>query len=84
MELQKGAMKRMVLEVTFEELSVLLTLASDQLFRKQFIDPKMPGFKPNAAELDLCKAVVGRLRAMVAQQRVQVPGARHLPSVQHG
>jgi hypothetical protein len=64
-------MKKVTLEFTPEELGVLTAMASDQLFRKQFIDPKMPGFMPNHDELDLCKSVVGRLRSAVEDGRVK-------------
>jgi len=62
-------MKKVSLEFTTEELGLLTTMASDQLFRKQFIDSKMPGFKPNREELDVCKNLVGRLRSVVDEQR---------------
>ncbi len=62
-------MKKVTLDLTPEELGVLTTMASDQLFRKQFIDSKMPGFKLNREELDLCKNLVGRLRSIVDEQR---------------
>lgn len=62
-------MKKYILEFTAEELGALTSLAADQLFRKQFIDPKMPGFAPNHEELDLCKNVVGRLRAVMDANR---------------
>lgn len=45
------------------ELELLLSLASDQLFRREFIDPKMPGFKTDASQLSKAKEIVGRLRA---------------------
>jgi hypothetical protein len=64
-------MKKVSLEFTTEELGLLTTMASDQLFRKQFIDSKMPGFKPNREELDVCKALVGRLRSVVDEQRTK-------------
>jgi hypothetical protein len=64
-------MKKVSLEFTTEELGLLTTMASDQLFRKQFIDSKMPGFKPNREELDVCKNLVGRLRAVVDEQRTK-------------
>jgi hypothetical protein len=62
-------MKKLTLEFTVEELSALTDMASNQLFRKQFIDPKMPGFVPNSEELGLCKNLVGRLRSAVDAQR---------------
>ncbi len=64
-------MKKLTLDFTPEELGILTTMASDQLFRKQFIDSKMPGFKPNREELDMCKSLVGRLRAIVDEQRTK-------------
>ena len=61
-------MKKIALQFTPEELGVLTTMAADQLFRKQFIDPKMPGFTPNHEELELCKSVVARLRAVIGER----------------
>src|SRR5580658_2790440 len=58
-------MRSITLKLTTEELRLLATLASDQLFRKEFIDPRMPGYRSNAAEMSLGKALVGRLRLMV-------------------
>ena len=66
-------MKKLTLEFTVEELSALTDMASNQLFRKQFIDPKMPGFVLNQEELGLCKNLVGRLRSVVDTQRGKPP-----------
>ncbi|MDQ6665152.1 MAG: hypothetical protein M3Z23_12245 [Acidobacteriota bacterium] len=65
-------MKKLTFEFTVEELGVLTSMASDQLFRKQFIDPKMPGFTQNREELDLCKSLVGRLRSAVDVERGKI------------
>lgn len=59
-------MKLITLKVTVEELRVLTTLAADQLFRKEFIDPKLPGYRPDSREMNLGKALVRRLRSLVA------------------
>lgn len=48
------------------ELELLVSLAADQLFRREFIDPKMPGYKGSAAEMAQGKELVGRLRAALA------------------
>jgi len=58
-------MGNLTLKLTLEELRLLAALASDQLFRKQFIDPKMPGYRPNSAEMNLGKNLVARLETMV-------------------
>jgi hypothetical protein len=60
-------MKNVKLELTVEELLLITTLASDQLFRKEFIDPKMPGYKGDPAELALGKDLVGRFRSLIRQ-----------------
>ena len=58
-------MKLVTLKLTVKELELLTTLAADQLFRKEFIDPKMPGYRSNPEEMNLSKTLVGRLRKMV-------------------
>lgn len=58
-------MARINFPVTIEELRLLANLASDQLFRRQYIDPKMPGYKGNPEEVDLGKALVGRMRQIL-------------------
>ena len=60
-------MKLITLKVTVKELELLATLASDQLFRREFIDPRMPGYRPNSGDVNLGKALVGRMRLMVGQ-----------------
>lgn len=72
-------MKKLTLEFSPEELGLLTTMASDQLFRKQFIDSKMPGFRPNREELDMCKNLVGRLRSVVDEQRTKAAAHAEKP-----
>jgi hypothetical protein len=58
-------MKQVTLKLTTEELGLLTSLAADQLFRREFIDPKMPGYKSNPDEMRLGKAMLGRMRFML-------------------
>lgn len=58
------AMKLITLKISVKELELLTTLASDQLFRREFIDPRLPGYKSNSVELSLGKTLVDRLRFM--------------------
>ena len=60
-------MKNIKIEVTLEELLLVTTLLSDQLFRRQFIDPKMPGYKGNPAELAMGKELVLRLKSIARE-----------------
>jgi hypothetical protein len=60
-------MKNIKVEMTLEELLLVTTLMSDQLFRREFIDPKMPGYKGDPSELAMGKELVSRLRSMVKQ-----------------
>lgn len=67
-------MKPINFRVTVEELSLLASLASDQLFRRQYIDPKMPSYKGRPGEVELGKALVGRMRLLIDD------GTRHITS----
>ena len=51
-------------KLTHTELHLLTALAADQLFRREFIDPKMPGHRPDETELNLGKKLVERLRSI--------------------
>jgi hypothetical protein len=66
-------MPLITVKLTDQELGLLTALASDQLFRREFIDPKMPGYRCNPAELSLGKKLVERLR-------VTADRARRLPA----
>jgi hypothetical protein len=68
-------MKRINLPLTHDELKLLASLVSDQVFRRQFIDPRMPGYKPNPEELELGKALVKRLRLMLDDDTKSTPAA---------
>ena len=69
-------MASIVVKLSAEELTLLTTLASDQLFRREFIDPKMPGYKNNLSELCLGKNLVQRLRLTADRQRNTRNGVR--------
>jgi hypothetical protein len=56
-------MTLITIKFTQKELELLTALASDQLFRREFIDPRLPGYKPVSGELNLGKSLVERLRA---------------------
>ena len=58
-------MKLITLKLTVKELELLTALAADQLFRKEFIDPRMPGHKSDPEDMNLSKTLVARLRRMV-------------------
>jgi len=57
---------------TARELELLSSLASDQLFRREFIDPRIPGHKPKPDDLNLGKKLVERLR-LKADRMNKVP-----------
>jgi hypothetical protein len=54
----------LTVKLTSKELELLCGLASLQLFHREFIDARLPGFESNAAELCLGKQLVERLRSM--------------------
>ena len=51
-------------KLTTREVELLTALASDQLFRREFIDPKLPGHRSNPGELSMGKELIERLRGM--------------------
>jgi hypothetical protein len=68
-------MKRINFAVTVEELRLLASLASDQLFRRQFIDPRMPGYKGSPEQVVLGKALVGRMLLVIDGSTRLTPSA---------
>jgi len=60
-------------KLTDQELGLLTSLAADQLFRREFIDPKMPGYRSNPAELGMGKRLVERLRLTAERARKAPP-----------
>jgi hypothetical protein len=57
-------MTRITVKLTVTEFELLSNLASDQLFRREFIDPRLPDYKSNPAEVILGKKLVVRLRGL--------------------
>lgn len=55
---------------TAVELRLLTALAADQLFRREFIDPKMPGHRADPEGLRIGKHLVERLRKMTERPSV--------------
>jgi len=47
---------------TTYEIELLSSLATDQLFRREFIDSMLPGFQSNPGDLTLGKKLVERMR----------------------
>ncbi|PWU11719.1 MAG: hypothetical protein C5B51_02065 [Terriglobia bacterium] len=67
MDPERTIMKNIKFEVSQSEILLLITLLSDQLFRREFIDPKMPGYKGDPAELAMGKELVLRSKSVVRQ-----------------
>jgi hypothetical protein len=59
---KRNLMTLVTVKLSMKELALLTTLASDQLFRREFIDRRLPGCKIDGAELALGKKLVERLR----------------------
>lgn len=52
------------LKISADELDLLKSLTADQLFRREFIDPKMPGHRRDTTQLSLGKAILQRLSTL--------------------
>ncbi len=61
------------LKLTMNELELLTSLAADQLFRREFIDPKMPGHRADSAQLSLGKSLLARLHHLSADSSGRQP-----------
>ena len=66
---------------TTHEIELLSSLASDQLFRREFIDPRMPGHRSNPVDLDLGKKLVERLRLTADKVKKVPPPAKRINAV---
>jgi len=55
-------MTQITLKLTPKEWDLLRSLASDQLFRREFIDPRLPGHRANPGEISMAKQLIERLR----------------------
>ena len=64
------------IKLTTEEAELLSNLASDQLFRREFIDPKIPGHHG--------KHLVERLQSMADQAKGVQTLRRNAPNVKAG
>jgi len=58
-------MRRVTIKLTIKELELLTSLVSDQAFRREFIDSKIPGYKINPEEIGLSKVIIQRLQALI-------------------
>jgi hypothetical protein len=70
-------MTQFTVKFTEKELELLSSLASDQLFRREFIDPKMPGYRANPEDVSLGKKLVERLRLVKDQAKGVQPARRN-------
>jgi hypothetical protein len=66
-------MTHVTLRLTVPELEVLLGLAADQLFRKEFIDSRIPGCKPDIADLNTGKQLIQRLKLAAGMREPRKP-----------
>jgi len=71
-------MTQIIVKFTVKELELLGSLASDQMFRREFIDARLPGYKYNAAELNLGKQLVERLRTNMDRALRAKPAPRRM------
>ena len=70
-------MKRITVTFTTAELALLSSLATDQLFRREYIDPRLPGYRSNGAEIALGKQLVERLKLLTDAAMGTTPTGRN-------
>lgn len=65
---------RITVKFTSKELELLSSLASDQLFRREFIDSRLPGSQFNRDDISLGKQLLARLRSSTDRAMRVAPG----------
>lgn len=60
-----AAMKLIAVKLPEAQVELLIQLASEQLFRREFVDSKRPGHKPKPEEVKMGKEVIRRLRMLL-------------------
>ena len=66
---------------TTHEIELLSSLASDQLFRREFIDSRLPGYRSSPMDLTLGKKLVERLRLTADRVKKAPPSAKRVNAV---
>ena len=66
-------MTQITVKLTAKELELLSMLASDQLFRREFIDSRIPGYQFNHADLTLGKKLIERFRIITERAKGMPP-----------
>lgn len=66
------------LRLSTAELQLLTALASDELFRREFIDRRIPGAQYEPGEIARGKMLVDRMKQIAAPE---MAGRRSLPAV---
>jgi hypothetical protein len=75
--MSKPLVTLVTVKFTVRELELLTALASDQLFRREFIDPKMNSNRDKPEEIILGKSLVQRMRVILDPNAVRrMPSAR--------
>ena len=74
-------MTQITVKLTAKELELLCSLASDQLFRREFVDSRLPGFKSNPADVSLGKKLVERLQVLTDRARGITVPRKHAATV---
>ena len=70
-------MRTVTVKLTTNEMELLIALAADQLFRREFIDPRMPGHVTNTGDISLGKSLISRFRMILDPKAAQkMPQAR--------
>jgi hypothetical protein len=75
--------KRITVQFTIEELEVLIGLADSQLFRAKYIDPKMPGYRPDPARMQAGQSALSLLQDALKKEKAS-NGERVVKAVADG
>lgn len=74
-------MTRITIRFTAKEIELLSTLASDQLFRREFIDSRLPESKVNVTDVALGKSLVQRLQKILERETRSLPARKDTAAI---
>ena len=63
-------MKPISINLSLEQIEVLVALADNQIFRMKYIDPKLPGYKPVPEALEAARTAVQALQEALNSVKV--------------
>ena len=73
-------MQTIKLSLTLDEVKAILHISQNQLFHVKYLDPKFPGYKAPAGELQAAESAIRVLESAIKEDRLRTPSAWEKPA----